>query len=766
MTNLCEEFAIPSVDPSGWIGQANKYALVALKQLEQADRIEAAPPRKIQSDLFTKYISGSSVALEIQRWDINQEHTIPIPDYLRVRISDAILHQMRLCGNVDVFVGSSEDMQKFYAELGFRILGEMCTNSSIRFFLVQSRSDPKVQKVVACNVVNDSKLVHLLLELRYSKIDMETVLVRGNVAMQRALCAEMLQNEFFNHVPHDVDIAFIGTRAQILIEMAKRFYPLEMADATAQRNEKATAEHLLGKKHRLRTTEELGGVFSYSLVEMEIQGKKWSIIALKMPNGDLAYPATAELIRRGVRNFVLLGAGGSLDESAALGSYQLIQSTVLRDGTQIDLDRIPPLPVHLPGVPVHRGRKNETVLSPLEETGVWHQRALQNKVHSVDCETYHIARALHEASGVPIRIFPGLFTSDVIGYKPLTNKVGATAHTHLSTVVQCSLDSIEMPKSLGPELETDGPPPSIQLDPAFLPRSEAILRSKIGEFADFLRWHLRQVDERLQTLNLMFAGKGLPERLQACSVWHDMRKYLILETVRRHIIPALKKEGIAVDTTCCIFTHTKFRDRHYSVAGTFALIMIIDLNSPGKKIVNGYLQQLREIGMRVDCRFVPRQHFKPTPYHLLHLNQTWMIGGAEDLGREIFVFSDQQLAEAFCALIGKKDGAGQIGARLQDESYKEQLMSALLRLAGFEQYKKDLEAFPADPSIAPYPFKQLLNGMADLLFTLGSNIAISLEWLGVTLSNIISRQKSRNGVHPLLRSEEETAVLTIKHVNN
>lgn len=75
-------------------------------------------------------------------------------------------------------------------------------------------------------------------------------------------------------------------------------------------------------------------------MEMEFNGKKVGAIGFRMPNGSLARRATEALMRKGVRYFIMVGAGGSLTNKAGIGSLQLIQSASY-NGSTIHLDSLP-----------------------------------------------------------------------------------------------------------------------------------------------------------------------------------------------------------------------------------------------------------------------------------------------------------------------------------------------------------------------------------------------------------------------------------------
>lgn len=400
--------------------------------------------------ILSTYQNETTIPKYVLDFDPNKEHTIPLKDYIDTRISSHILtliEEVNQKGkNTEIFVGPEKELRKFYKASGYRPIAELRTQSSTKYFLLQHAEDPTKMKVVIWGVANASRLNHTLLQLKCAGVDLDKVRIRGNIESAQRYNACLLQKEL-EKVPSPINLAFMGNRSQILIELAKRLYPKEMNNIPEKQWE-STAEKLLKARNNLQTNE-IGGVFKYSYVEVEIDGKKQGIIAFRMPNGSLAKYATRALLNVGIQHFVMVGAGGSLTDKSPVGSYQQIVSTAY-DTDQIHLPKseLSIMPLKLPEqFPLSKvAGKNITVDSPLVEHQEWLTDAYQNDVTSVDVETYHALDELVHTTSKKPKVFPGLFTSDVLGEHPLSDKIDvANAWKHLPQLISSSFHFVGVP---------------------------------------------------------------------------------------------------------------------------------------------------------------------------------------------------------------------------------------------------------------------------------------------------------------------------------
>lgn len=385
---------------------------------------------KVAERLHDRYDPKNSEQIpeHILAFDTSKEHIMKPEAYLDVRMARKTLESMQFVTkfgkNVEIFIGPSQDMKKLYELEGYTLVREIPGRTSNRYFYFENPNDHTDAKVVVTGASNSSKLAHQLLQLKFAGIDLGKVQVRGNF------------NDFLKEQTEDLGthlsahklppkIAFIGNRSLIIKELAIRYFPEEMAKV---KNEKADtidakAEELLSAGNFGLTTVEVGKAFKYSYIKVPQQdGEPVGIIGMRMPNGSTAYDATKLLLENGVENLIMVGAGGSLSEEAGLSSCQLLDNAQYRgeivtidENSKMEID-FKPFYAKSPQYAPHKGQRNITVDSPLEENHEWFHEAELAQVKSVDVESYHIIRAFTEAAegNKDLHILPGIFTSDVV----------------------------------------------------------------------------------------------------------------------------------------------------------------------------------------------------------------------------------------------------------------------------------------------------------------------------------------------------------------
>jgi hypothetical protein len=241
----------------------------------------------------------------------------------------------------------------------------------------------------------------------------------------------------------------MGNRSLILVEFAKRKYPKEMKSALYENDAEKIAEKLLQKNNKLKTYIIGEGVYKFSYFDWQIRNKNVGIIGCRMPNGSLARIATEAFISKGIRHFIMLGAGGSLSSLSPVGSYQLINSaTHNNNGISLSELNVKKMKVELSDIPLFENGNNVTLDSPLVETRSWLNKVRNAKLTSVDVETYHIIKGIENSQKfgkkAKIEILAGLFISDVVGDCPLVEKIKSrNTWTHLPKFLNNCFDIIE-----------------------------------------------------------------------------------------------------------------------------------------------------------------------------------------------------------------------------------------------------------------------------------------------------------------------------------
>ena len=199
-----------------------------------------------------------------------------------------------------------------------------------------------------------------------------------------------------------------------------------MKSAANENESEKLAEKLLKAHHNLKTYKIGEGVYKFSCFEIQIEAKKVLIVCFRMPNGNLAQIATQILMSKGVRRFIMLGAGGSLSSLSPVGSYQLIKSaTYNNEHIPISDLNVKEMNIDLSEIPLLEHGSNITLDSPLLETKNWLAKVQNSKLTCVDVETYHILKGIQNSvkSWKQVELLIGIFISDIVGNCPLIEKI-------------------------------------------------------------------------------------------------------------------------------------------------------------------------------------------------------------------------------------------------------------------------------------------------------------------------------------------------------
>ena len=410
------------------------------------------PPGSYNQSVFLSFSKERSIPKYIKDFNISEPHMIPTEQYLDVRISRIIrilISKVNEHGrNTEIFIGSENQMLLFYSNLGLELIANLKTNSSLKYYLFANGENPNLNKIVILGVGNETKLNHLLLQLKLSKVDLNKVVIRGNI--EDALYENQQKlKDIIENLEGEIDTVFMGNRSLILVEFAKRKYPKEMKSALNENDAEKIAEKLLQKKNKLKTYIIGEGVYKFSYFEWQIGNKNLGIIGCRMPNGSLARIATEAFIKKGIRHFIMLGAGGSLSSLSTVGSYQLINSAT-HNNNIISLSElnVKKMKLELSDIPLLENGNNITLDSPLVETRSWLSKVRNIKLTSVDVETYHIIKGFENSQKfgkkAKIEILAGLFISDVVGDCPLIEKIETrNTWSHLPKFLNNCFDIIE-----------------------------------------------------------------------------------------------------------------------------------------------------------------------------------------------------------------------------------------------------------------------------------------------------------------------------------
>lgn len=420
-------------------------------------RAPATPFAKVAPEHFSVYDRGAPMPRVVLHFDPKAKHTIPLEDYLRVRMSPTIQQFIAQGTSIDVFVGPSRDIEHYYHLNGkYKVVAHLNTKSSITYLLFEDKKGRK--KVVVTGISNESKLTHTLLQLKAAGVPLEHISVRGDINTCIRALGERLEGAVNKHVAgKPIALAVMGNRSGMVLEVAERLYPEEMRGPFATEDEREKQAVALLTEHNDYKETNIDGIFKLSSVEVDTKEGRKVLISFRMPNGDLSRLATRLVLQQNqVDGFVMVGAGGSLRRDSAVGNYQVTTKAHL-DGEEVELPTEHIMPLEFRSREFCQlGNSNMTVLSPLVETEQWLTEAREG-FQNVDVETYFIMEALAEAmktDDFATKIFPGLFISDVVEDHPLVEKIDPkNAWPHLPILLDQSLTHAKVEDRRKPSIE-------------------------------------------------------------------------------------------------------------------------------------------------------------------------------------------------------------------------------------------------------------------------------------------------------------------------
>ena len=414
-----------------------KYHFLAKEIIQYANRYKVLYynsskvfPRVDDQIILQNFSKEIIIPKYIKVFDSKEQHFIPIFQYINVRISHTIrllISEVNKEGrNTEIFIGTETQMILYYNGLGYKRIALLKTNSSLQYYLFSNEKEQYLNKIVILGVGNETKLNHLLLQFKFSDIDLDKVLIRGSI--ENAIYENQKELiSIINELKENIDTVFMGNRSLVLIEFAKIKYPNEISKSSNENDAKKISEKLLKEYHNLKTFEIGKGVFKFSYFELQIKTIKVGIICFRMPNGSLARIATEIFIRKGIKHFITLGAGGSLTNISPIGTYQLIKNTNYNNNEHIMLSdiNIKKMKVELSELPLIENGNNITLDSPLIETKKWLTKVRNMNLTSVDVETYHIIKGIQRCEKFikDTEFLLGIFISDVVGEYPLVEKI-------------------------------------------------------------------------------------------------------------------------------------------------------------------------------------------------------------------------------------------------------------------------------------------------------------------------------------------------------
>lgn len=383
--------------------------------------IDKIPPQATNASQLVQFYNEHQtfVPSEFKAVDL-QDHTIPLKEYIFARLSGPVRDFLQQFP-VEIFVGLGEDVFRYYSsECTYR--ATLHCNSSFVFDLFLKQNKPLL---VIHGIGNQSRLVHLYLLLKAHGVNLDQIIIRGDMPVYQQRITQTLETTIEDI--KKIDLAIIGNQTQVLTCLAARVYQGEVEAAVKKMKESSST-----------TTRSIENLFTISVFRVNER----VVISTTMPNGELSGRVTELLLRHETHNLAMVGAGGGFD--GMIGEMQIIDSSqfgeksiTLSQNSNITILR----PPDAPEFPKTSPGRNITVRSPIEETVGWLREAA-GKYTCVDVETHHIFQALQNCRQ-HMNVLPGLFISDLVGKVALREKIDSkNAWQRLSVVIEYLLNLV------------------------------------------------------------------------------------------------------------------------------------------------------------------------------------------------------------------------------------------------------------------------------------------------------------------------------------
>lgn len=358
----------------------------------------------------------TEIPRKVVEFDTLAPHSMKIEEYLTNRYGVLLMHSLRYYGTpkptqkmsaLDMFMGNRTELEAYYRRMGYTKFTHHNSNTAINFITIKGDNLPR--RMVIEGVASHSKYAHTLLQLKFLGIDVTKINIRGSLDSYVNRSAEQLEL-VLNQLPFPPTALILGSR----------WWPMELIAQMSGHSRKGN----LYAYDQLKPVSISVGPWNFDYVVVEdSEGHRSTLVAMRMPNGDLAEAAVNKLVNAGTRIVMTTGAGGSLTKDDHTGNLHVLSETH-HDDALLRLSDMPNLETHSFNGFAEAERSNITVDSPLEENEDWIHDNF-GKLHNVDVETYYIFKALRAAAarGIPLYVAPYLFISDVVGEHPLEEKI-------------------------------------------------------------------------------------------------------------------------------------------------------------------------------------------------------------------------------------------------------------------------------------------------------------------------------------------------------
>ncbi|QLZ69889.1 hypothetical protein FOLKNPGA_02689 [Legionella sp. PC1000] len=383
---------------------------------------------------------GTHIPACVQKFDPNDNHTLFIPlegqtkenkiqQSLDMRLGGPLKGLLRSCGNngqLEAFLGPTEDMIGFYKDRGFDLVEEIWFPSTGRYYSFINKETGDFIITLA-GLQSQANLISQLLTLKMAGVNVDKVKVYGDT----------------QSIEHDITQDILNFKEKLLssgINLEKQNTALVIAGNGG----------ILGREiERLDEDIDVDGQIKSepgskcAMTFYPTKGAKGGVVGiinLSMPYGEVMGPMMTDMAEHlHVREVFLAGIGGAigrreekLEEDVVeqhIGTYHVFFTTTNPETgaryTLEDTEVIMP-PIDQKG----KGWLNDEsvglhvhVDSPFIETFGWLEERMDEGCTMVDCESHfaieRIKKWNEDHPEDKIRIMPGLLVSDYVGHKSL-----------------------------------------------------------------------------------------------------------------------------------------------------------------------------------------------------------------------------------------------------------------------------------------------------------------------------------------------------------
>lgn len=371
--------------------------------------------KNIHLDIFSK---RTAIPQEVINFDSNLKNTLITTDakvdsnkpedlkkILDIRLYPVLKDHIRK-HNVDVFLGTRNEMAAYYKSKNMTILFEFIIPSSATYYLAVSNTGDF--KCIMAGLVSYENIIAQMLTLKLAGINIQEIQIIGDPNHFK----EIVHNDI-NNIEKMIPELSTGTNVLIVAGCGLEDTVKEIVQGEFQQK--------LGKEHSFK-----GDIVSFTYLPFVQKEKNISgIISLHLNYGEITEEIVSGLLEKCNCKFVFTGgAGGYISQNSSekkpeIGSRVNINKCLNEKGEMVFIDNTENLNSNTAS---NFSSTHLQISSIFLETYQWLENA-KLRGSSVDVETFYIIRAIMKYNAGfhsnKIKADCGYFVSDYVGEEPL-----------------------------------------------------------------------------------------------------------------------------------------------------------------------------------------------------------------------------------------------------------------------------------------------------------------------------------------------------------